>query len=93
MLFFFKNNHFASRILRDKMDEKNFLKNLGKTITKLRKKKKITQLELAYRCDFEQSNINRIEAGRTNPTTLTLLKIAQALEIHPKQLLSFDLPS
>ena len=72
------------------MMEKEFLKKLGKRITLLRKRKKISQIELASNCDFEKSNMSRIESGRTNPTALTLLKIAQALEVPLKKLFEFD---
>ena len=48
-------------------------------ILKLRKKKKILQLELAKRIGAKQSNIARIEAGRQNVSIATLDKIANAL--------------
>ncbi|MEG0807835.1 MAG: helix-turn-helix transcriptional regulator [Alistipes sp.] len=50
-------------------------------IRELRKKRKLTIQELAYRCDIERSNMSRIEAGRTNITLKTLCVICKALEI------------
>lgn len=63
------------------MNEKAYLKNIGKNIKRIRKEIGITQVELGYRCDFERPSVNRIEAGNTNPTALTLKKIAEALEV------------
>ena len=39
---------------------------ISSRIRELRKEKKLTVQELAYRCDMERSNLSRIEAGRTN---------------------------
>lgn len=73
------------------MEESEFLKMLGAQIKRFRKEAKLTQPELGYRCDFEYTAIGRIEAGRTNPTIITLKKIAEALEMPLTQLLSFEL--
>jgi transcriptional regulator with XRE-family HTH domain len=59
-----------------------FQKKLGKRIKTMREEKGISQQELASLCDFEKSNMSRIEAGRTNPTIGTLLKISYALNIN-----------
>lgn len=59
-----------------------FQKKLGKRIKTMREDKGISQQELASLCDFEKSNMSRIEAGRTNPTIGTLLKISNALNIN-----------
>jgi transcriptional regulator with XRE-family HTH domain len=59
----------------------DFQKKLGKRIKMLRESKGLSQQELASACDFEKSNMSRIEAGRTNPTVGTLLKISDALLI------------
>lgn len=40
--------------------------------------------------NIDATNISRIEAGRTNPTVYTLFRIAEAMEINPKELLNFD---
>lgn len=67
-----------------KTDE--ILKQLGTKIRSLREEQKITQQELAYRCDFETSNMSRIEVGKSNFTVGTLNKIAVALNIPIKDL-------
>lgn len=72
------------------MDEgKELLKKLGKHISALRKKKKISQTELGYLCNLDRQAMWRIESGKTNPTTLTLIKISRALNIPVKKLFEF----
>lgn len=63
---------------------------IGKRIKFLREQRGISQQELAYICDFEKSNMSRLEAGRTNPTIFTLYKISEALSVPLIQLISFD---
>jgi len=50
------------------MDSTELLQKIGKKIKSLREGKGITQQELAALCNFEKSNMSRIEAGRTNIT-------------------------
>ncbi len=61
--------------------EKKYLLALGKRIRKICLSKKIRQTEIAYRCNFDKSSYNAIEAGKRNTTIITLLKIADALEV------------
>ena len=68
----------------------DFQKKLGKRIKSLRELKGISQQELASFCDFEKSNMSRIEAGRTNPTVITLLKISKALSIKLTELIDIE---
>ena len=62
-------------------DDSAFLIRIGQRIQEIRQTKGLTQIELSYRCEMERSNMRRIEAGGTNPTILTLKKIADALEV------------
>jgi DNA-binding Xre family transcriptional regulator len=50
----------------------------------------MNQVDLALACDFKKPNMQRIEAGNTNPTFKTLLKIAKALEVNVADLLKFE---
>lgn len=68
-------------------NDKKYLLALGKRIRKIRLSKKIRQTEIAYRCNFDKSSYNAIEAGKRNTTILTLLKIANALEVPIKDFL------
>ncbi|MCQ9635058.1 helix-turn-helix domain-containing protein [Chryseobacterium sp. WG23] len=41
----------------------------------------MSQAELALLCNFEKSNMNRIETGKTCPSSFTLYKISISLEV------------
>lgn len=69
-------------------DEK-ILKEFGKTVKRLRLEKGLSTRQFAYDADIAHSAVARIEAGETNPTLTTFLKIANALKISPAQLLDF----
>lgn len=62
------------------LSSEKFIKKVGLRIKELRKERNLTQLDLAAKSDMEESALQRIEAGRTNPTLKTLLKISNALE-------------
>ena len=62
---------------------------IGKQIKKLRDLKGISQQDLAAKCNFEKSNMSRLEAGKVNPTLSTLEKVATALEINIIELFNF----
>lgn len=74
----------------EKMTELEYIKTLGQNIKKIRLEKRMNQVDLALACDFKKPNMQRIEAGNTNPTFKTLLKIAKALEVNVSDLLMFD---
>lgn len=57
------------------------IKLIALKIRTLRKARKLTVQELAYRCDIERSNLSRIETGRSNPTVKTLCIICNALDV------------
>ena len=63
------------------MSDTIFLTTLGKRIKKIREEKKINQITLASRCNFEKASMSRIESGKGNPTVLTLRKICKALDV------------
>ena len=62
---------------------------VGKCIQEIRYKKKISQQDLAAKCNFEKSNMSRLEAGKVNPTLATLEKISNALEVNITELFNF----
>ncbi len=63
------------------MKSSQLQQKIGQKIRFLRESKGISQQNLAAICNFEKSNLSRIEAGRTNPTISTLYKISQALKV------------
>jgi transcriptional regulator with XRE-family HTH domain len=70
--------------------EKKYVKRLGANIVALRKDKGINQKRLSDLLDMDDGSLRRIESGRTNPTTTTLLKIAKALHIEMSELFIFE---
>ena len=72
------------------MNESELSKSLGARIRKLREEQNISQQDLAAQCNFEKSNMARIESGRTNPTFLTLRKISVALNVSLSLLVDID---
>lgn len=72
------------------MENQEFLVRLGKEIAKQRKKQGLTQLDLASLVDMEKATITRLEKGRTNPTSLTLLKLSKALKVPVSKLFVFQ---
>lgn len=75
------------------ISEEFFLSNLGTHIRQLREMKNLSQQELANDCGIPKAQIGRIERAEINTTVRTLVKIANALHLEPKDLLSFNKPS
>jgi transcriptional regulator with XRE-family HTH domain len=67
-----------------------FLINLGRHIRQIRERKNLSQQNLADICDLPKTTIGRVERAEMNTTIKTLVKIANALEIEPKELLNFQ---
>ena len=65
------------------------LETLGKNISKMRKKKNMTQYKLAKETFMDQSNLARIEEGKVNPTIKTMLRISAVLNCKVKDLVEF----
>jgi transcriptional regulator with XRE-family HTH domain len=57
------------------------LKDFGKNLQKLRIKKGFSTRKFANEADISPSSLGRLEAGLSNPSLTTLLKIAEALEV------------
>ena len=66
------------------------LTEIGNRIRLKREEKNLSQQDLAALCNFEKTNMSRLEAGRTNPTISTLFKISQALGIKLVDLLDVE---
>ena len=76
------------------MENLEIFKQVGKKVQKIRTLKGLSQVDLVGKMDgnIDTTNISRIESGRTNPTLLTLYRLAQALEVPISELVSFDAP-
>lgn len=73
------------------MQKKKFLVRLGNHIVHLRKMRGLSQRDLAFACGKDPQSIERIENGKSNPTAYYLYEISLALEVHPNELINFDL--
>ena len=64
--------------------EKAYLYSLGRNIAKIRRSKKLSQLDVCAEIKMEKSNLSAIENGRQNASTLTLKRIADTIgvEVH-----------
>lgn len=62
---------------------------VGKRIVEIRTAKNISQQELAVKCNFEKSNMSRLEKGNSNATLSTLEKVCEALQINYVELFTF----
>jgi len=63
--------------------------NLGKAIRSIRKIKRMSQKELAYKSGIIQCTLCNIEKGRTNPTMYTLNRIAESLGVTQAYIMLF----
>ncbi|MDP1811742.1 MAG: helix-turn-helix transcriptional regulator [Sediminibacterium sp.] len=70
----------------------DYCKSFGENLRKIRKKKGLTMMELAFEADIEYSQIAKIERGVSNTTISTAYRLANALEIKPFELFRFEYP-
>lgn len=61
-------------------------KSVGKKIRIIRKRKGMSQEEVADVVGVHVSTLGRIERGESNPPIQTINKIAQALKVRPREL-------
>ena len=73
------------------VSEEGYIVDLGVHIRQLRERKGISQRNLADMCNMPKTSIGRVERGEVSVTIRTLIKIANALEIEPKELLNFQM--
>lgn len=59
----------------------NRLQNIGSNVKKLRKKKKLSQIELAVEVGIDRSYLSEIENGRTNMSVSVLYAVADSLGV------------
>jgi len=65
------------------------IKKFGKHLKRLREARSLSINMFAFENDFSKSLISRIERGHSDIRLSTLLKLADALEIPPAELLNF----
>ena len=71
--------------------ENQFLKNIGFKIQFLRKKRGMSQLELAEKADLSYATISHLESTSVYGLSIVAIyRIARALDVEPEQILKFD---
>lgn len=73
--------------MKMKKQKNEILKVLSQTIKAKRQNLNLTQEQLAEKAGFHVNYIGGIERGTRNPSMESLVKIAKALEISPKDLM------
>jgi transcriptional regulator with XRE-family HTH domain len=66
------------------MDIQGQMQYVIRQIKKLRNQKSISQIELSLKSGLSQSFLANLEKGTKLPSVLTIIKIADALEVSPK---------
>jgi transcriptional regulator with XRE-family HTH domain len=66
------------------MDIQEQMQYVISQIKRIRTQKGISQIELSLRADLSQSFLANLEKGKKLPSVLTIIKIADALEVNPK---------
>ncbi|MGD2033828.1 MAG: helix-turn-helix transcriptional regulator [Bacteroidales bacterium] len=72
------------------MQKEELLYKLGIHIRKLREEKHLSQKDLAISIGKDQQSIQRLEAGKINPSFYYLYEIAGGLKITMAELLDLD---
>ena len=73
------------------MNSDNFYIKLGTRIKYLREQANLTQEQLADKAGLSIDFVGKIEVNINKPGLRSLIKIANALNVHPKELFEFDL--
>lgn len=61
----------------------------GLNVVYYRKRKKLTQLQLAELVDVDRSHISAIELGNVGVSFDVIFKLCEVLEVNPKELFDF----
>ncbi len=70
--------------------EPDLLKKFGLHLRKLRLDRKMSQIDLAYKGEFDRNYIGMLERGERNPSLKNLKRLSLALDIPLIELLNFE---
>jgi transcriptional regulator with XRE-family HTH domain len=68
--------------------KKDLLKEFGEHLRKIRLKQNLSQVDLAYKGNFDRNYIGMLERGERNPSLKNLQRLAETLEITLPELLN-----
>lgn len=72
-----------------KQKYKSYYEKFGLNVVYYRKRKKLTQLQLAELIDVDRSHISAIELGNVGVSFDVIFKMCEVLNITPKELFDF----
>ncbi len=72
-----------------KQEYKALYEKFGLNVVYYRKRKRLTQLQLAELVDIDRSHISAIELGNVGVSLDVIFRLCEVLEITPKELLDF----
>jgi len=78
---------------RSKHKNHKFLLQMGDAVRSQRTERDLSQEELGRLCGVHRSYITEIEGGSRNLSILTIVKLAEALNMEVWQLLRFEIPA
>lgn len=70
-------------------EDDDYLLRFGKHLGEIKHEKGLSYRKIAEKCNKEHSDIKRYVDGKINPTLLSLVELAKALDVEPKDLLDF----
>lgn len=68
---------------------KGLYEKFGLNVVYYRKRKKLTQLQLAERLDVDRSHISAIELGNVGVSFDVIFKMCEVLDVQPRELFDF----
>jgi ribosome-binding protein aMBF1 (putative translation factor) len=90
-LHFIKRNSFEFKTENLKGNYEELQSKFGSHLKRLRESKGLSLRSLAAKCDLDDSQISKIENGKTNIQLSTIFELAKGLEIEPKDLIDFTI--
>ena len=72
-----------------KQEYKGLYEKFGLNVVYYRKRKKLTQLQLAEQVNIDRSHISAIELGNVGVSMDVIFRLCEVLEITPKELFDF----
>ena len=72
-----------------KREYKALYEKFGLNVVYYRKRKRLTQLQLAELVDIDRSHISAIELGNVGASLDVIFRLCEVLEITPKELFDF----
>ena len=86
-----KRNSFKLTFHILKGNYKDLQAKFGTNLKKIREGKEYSLRLLAAKCDLDDSQISKIENGKTNIQLSTIFELARGLGVDPKELLDFKI--